>query len=94
VVICSNKYYYNDENESNGLEGLLKCKLYKVCLFSISNEKHTEWHYMETELAESRVIVQLGWMEGKERKRESLCFGIWFAFGKGQSKQRLDRYID
>jgi hypothetical protein len=29
---------------------------------------------METELAESRVIVQLGWMEGKERKRETFLF--------------------
>lgn len=28
---------------------------------------------MGTELAESRVSVQLGWREGRERERECVC---------------------
>lgn len=50
---------------------------------------------MGTELAESRVSVQLGWREGRERERE--CVWDWtglgaFRIGKGsQSKDRISK---
>lgn len=52
---------------------------------------------MGTELAESRVSVQLGWMEGRERERECVC-GTELDWGHShwqrQSKQRPDKQTD
>ncbi|KAJ1381771.1 type IV secretory system conjugative DNA transfer family protein [Sesbania bispinosa] len=48
---------------------------------------------METELAKSRVSVQLGWREGKERKSVGLNW-TGNSHWQRQSKQRSDKQTD